>query len=453
MLVTSARGGQVCQDFVQQHFRCPPGIVEFDVDGPLSEHQGYFTFGQGVICFGQCSSDVPATTPVAPLPDAKLDLHPASSAVRLPFDPSQVVENLRRERYHSKSRAGQVAQLVRNGYYLVRPIMPIAVRRHFQKLYLRGWNEIPFPRWPVDCSVDLILKRLLTLSMKARGLNRVPFIWFWPEGSRSCTIMTHDVETAAGVDFCSQLMDLNDSFGIKSSFQVVPEHRYPLSTGFLEAFRKRGFELNVHDLNHDGHLFRTRKEFLERARRINQYARDFKANGFRSAVMYRNQDWYDAFEFSFDMSVPNVAHLDPQRGGCCTVFPYFVGNILELPVTTIQDYSLFNILHSYSINLWKEQIALIQASHGLISVIIHPDYIIADRPRRVYTQLLEHLSALRKQAATWIALPDEVNAWWRLRNAMSLVKHGSEWRIEGEGSERARVAFAVMEGDDLAYEF
>ena len=37
--------------------------------------------------------------------------------------------------------------------------------------------------------------------------------------------------------------------------------------------------------------------------------------------MYRNQDWYDVFEFSYDMSVPNVAHLDPMRGGCCTVMP------------------------------------------------------------------------------------------------------------------------------------
>ena len=53
------------------------------------------------------------------------------------------------------------------------------------------------------------------------------------------------------------------------------------------------------------------------------------------------------------MSVPNVAHLEPQRGGCCTVMPYFVGDVLELPLTTIQDYSLFHILGDYSTTLWK----------------------------------------------------------------------------------------------------
>ena len=86
----------------------------------------------------------------------------------------------------------------------------------------------------------------------------------------------------------------------------------------------------------------------------------------------------------YDMSVPNAAHLEPQRGGCCTVMPYFVGDILELPLTTIQDYSLFHILNDYSTTLWKEQIRLIRQNHGLISVITHPDYLTGEREREVY---------------------------------------------------------------------
>ena len=78
--------------------------------------------------------------------------------------------------------------------------------------------------------------------------------------------------------------------------------------------------------------------------------------------MYREQEWFDAFDFSFDMSVPNVAHLEPQRGGCCTVMPYFIGDVLELPLTTTQDYSLFHILGDYSTTLWKRQIRLIRDS-------------------------------------------------------------------------------------------
>src|SRR5260370_17199032 len=75
------------------------------------------------------------------------------------------------------------------------------------------------------------------------------------------------------------------------------------------------------------------------------------------------------------MSIPNVAHLDPQRGGCCTVMPYFIGNMLELPVTTTQDYTLFHVLNELSIDLWKTQIDLILKKNGLLNFIVHPDYI------------------------------------------------------------------------------
>ena len=39
------------------------------------------------------------------------------------------------------------------------------------------------------------------------------------------------------------------------------------------------------------------------------------SRGFRSGAMYRRQDWFADLEFSYDMSIPNVAHLEPQRGG------------------------------------------------------------------------------------------------------------------------------------------
>jgi hypothetical protein len=36
---------------------------------------------------------------------------------------------------------------------------------------------------------------------------------------------------------------------------------------------------------------------------------------------------------------------------------------------------------------------------------------------------------------------------------MKLAPSGEKWRIEGPGSERARVAFAHVDGDRLVYEF
>ena len=230
--------------------------------------------------------------------------------------------------------------------------------------------------------------------------------------------LTHDVEDPSGKDFCARLMDLDESAGLRSSFQVVPENRYSVSPSFLDSITSRGFEVNVHDLKHDGRLYAEHAEFLRRAKRINDYAREYGAEGFRSGILYRNADWYDAFEFSYDMSIPNVAHLDPQRGGCCTVMPYFIGKIVELPLTCTQDYTLFQILNDYSIDLWKEQIALVRENHGLISFIVHPDYIMEQRAQDTYKALLGHLARLRTEGGIWTALPRDVANWWRQRSQM-----------------------------------
>jgi hypothetical protein len=289
--------------------------------------------------------------------------------------------------------------------------------------------------------------------MRAQGLHSIPFIWFWPEGATSCAIVTHDVEDISGRNFCSQLMDLDDAARIKSAFQIVPEGRYPVPDSFLDEIRSRGFEINVHDLNHSGHLFSSREEFARAVKRINEYGKCYRARGFRSGALYRNQAWFEALDFSYDMSVPSVAHLDPQRGGCCTVMPFFVGRILELPVTTIQDYTLFHILNDYSLDVWTRQLDAITRQHGLASFIVHPDYVIEKRARTTYQRLLEHLSRLRDERQMWIALPHEVDRWWRQRRELSVVRDGTGWRVEGPNKERARVAYATLVGDTLVFSF
>ncbi|HEY6272412.1 MAG TPA: hypothetical protein VIX19_10510 [Terriglobales bacterium] len=179
--------------------------------------------------------------------------------------------------------------------------------------------------------------------------------------------------------------------------------------------------------------------------------REFDAQGFRAGAMYRNQEWFDSLAAAYDMSVPNAAHLDPQRGGCCTIMPYFVGKVLEIPVTTTQDYTLFHILENYSIDLWQREIGIIRKKHGLVSFVVHPDYLIEERARDTYRLLLQHLKEIRGEGSVWFALPREVNEWWRQRNAMRLVRNGSGWTIEGPGKERARVAYARLEEGKVAY--
>jgi hypothetical protein len=280
----------------------------------------------------------------------------------------------------------------------------------------------------------------------------LPFVWFWPEGAPSAVILTHDVETSQGLEACGSLMDMDEAHGLRASFQLVPEGRYNVGPGLLDEIRSRGFEVNVHDLNHDGRLFSDRDEFRRRARRINAYAREFGARGFRSGVLYRRPEWYEALEIAYDMSIPNVGHLEVQRGGCCTVMPYFIGRIVELPLTTTQDYSLFHVLQDFAGETWRRQLDAVMARHGLASFLVHPDYLGPAGARHAYRAWLEHLARVREAGRCWIARPGEVERWWRARSRMALVEDRDGWRVEGEGSERARVAYVELgDGDRLVY--
>lgn len=438
------------QAFVD-YFRCPESFVNLAPleNQPPTMKEGYFKFGSDAICYGK--SPLAAESLATPLSDALASAQIDGAVCRLPFNPTEVADNLRLERYQEKGDSSFAKKVIRGVYYALRPTFPVAFRRHLQRIWLRDWSKKPFPRWPVDRSVDQMFERLMYLATQSHPDAEIPFIWFWPEAQSSCAIMTHDVETATGLAFTSQLMDINDSFSIKSSFQLIPDARYSVTPKILASIKERGFEVNVHDLKHDGHLYDSHDKFKQAALKINSFIDRFESRGFRSGALYRNQEWYSEFQFSYDMSVPNVAHLDPQHGGCCTVMPYFVGDVLEIPVTMTQDHTLFNVLETYSLDLWREQMESIMKQHGLISFIVHPDYIQTTKSRDAYLQLLAHLSEVRDKAGLWIALPGEVDTWWRQRSKMRLVRKGVQWHIEGEGADRATIAYASIKNNALNY--
>ena len=453
--VRECHSGNTMISTLAERYCCPDGFLQFELTGRPSTDSGFFCLGPDTICYGRSTTGYRTPRADVPLYSALPDLHTTGSTVLLPFSPTEVIDNLRLERYATRYKCSEKSggqRFLRNAYYAVRPLMGVGVRRHLQRVHASGWRHIAFPRWPVDVTVEQLSEALLLASMRAKGVDRMPFVWFWPRGAKSCVVMTHDVEAGRGHSFCRQLMDIEEAHGIKASFQLTPEGSYTVSEALLREIRDRGFEVNVHDLNHDGHLFSERQEFLRRVKKINDYAKAYAARGFRSAVMYRNLDWYDALDFSYDMSVPNVAHLDPQQGGCCTVMPYFVGDILEIPLTTIQDYTLFHYLGDYSLDLWKAQTEAILEKNGLMSFLIHPDYIIEKRAGEVYRDLLGLLRELGSRVNLWFALPGEVDQWWRARSKMRVVNHEGQCRIDGPAAERATLAFARAYGDHLEYE-
>ena len=142
----------------------------------------------------------------------------------------------------------------------------------------------------------------------------------------------------------------------------------------------------------------------------------------------------------YDSSFPDTDPFEPQAGGCCSILPFFLGEMVELPITLVQDHTLWEILRQDTIDLWTEKSDWIVANGGLINLITHPDYLDTPARLRMYEEFLEYLAAQRDG---WYALPREVADWWRIRRELRCVEDGDEARIVGDGAERARIAWAA----------
>ena len=131
------------------------------------------------------SARIPSATANArlcPLCGARSRRCPTPSSMRrsartrcyLPFDLDDVAHNLHTERYTSAESASSMQRLIRNAYYYLRPRLAVGVRKYLQRAYLSGWKSIRFPSWPLDRSVDQLMKRALLLGIQASGATRCP---------------------------------------------------------------------------------------------------------------------------------------------------------------------------------------------------------------------------------------------------------------------------------------
>ncbi len=124
------------------YYRLPGDLQSGVVFEEPSAKPGLFRFGSRAVCSGRCRSGVTGNGGSAELHDASNDVHIVESKIHLPFDPCEVIDNLRRERYVSELLPGQKRSfncvLIRNAYYFVRELLPISVRRYFHRAYLKG---------------------------------------------------------------------------------------------------------------------------------------------------------------------------------------------------------------------------------------------------------------------------------------------------------------------------
>jgi glycosyltransferase involved in cell wall biosynthesis len=294
-------------------------------------------------------------------------------------------------------------------YYTLKPYLPYRVRMLFRRILARNLSREHSAVWPIN-----------------EQAGKKPANWpGWPGGSKFAFVLTHDVENLGGYSKTLQLMQLEKDLGFRSSFNFIPEDEYQLTREMRQELESNGFEVGVHDLHHDGKLFRTREEFASKARHINNYIHAWGAHGFRSGFMRHNLQWAHELDVMYDASTFDTDPMEPQPDAAMSIFPFWNelnGNgYVELPYTLPQDSTLYLLLKEQGPVTWKHKLKWLAEKGGMVLLDSHPDYISFNRenatmatyPAKWYREFLEHVKETCA-GQYWNPLPRELACWYRL---------------------------------------
>ena len=360
-------------------------------------------------------------------------------SVFLPFDPDEVRLNFLSERYHEimqRHVALAWRRLAMHGYYRVRDIMPRAVQIWLRRRYARVQARTAFPQWPIETGLHDFMEALLSVLGSIAG-EPVPTIGSWPSGFTWALVLTHDVETAAGLGTMDRVLQIERSLGLRSSWNFVPR-RYEVPVERTRALVSDGWEVGVHGLYHDGRDLESLSVLRERLPGMREAATRWNAVGFRSPATHRDWDLMPLLGFDYDTSYPDTDPFEPQGGGCCTWLPFFNQEVVELPLTMVQDHTLFTILRQPDEHAWVEKAEFLRSRGGMALFDTHPDYLADQRALTAYERFLARFTG---DDHAWKALPANVSNWWRRRSQSYLERRGDAWTVAGPAAGEAQVNF------------
>jgi hypothetical protein len=315
----------------------------------------------------------------------------------------------------SQAMAGGSHGLLARAYYRLKPYLPLGLRWAVRRFRIPSILRRNADSWPIDESAS------------GRPAN-----WKgWPDGRKFALVFTHDVESAAGLHNVRKLAELETQHGFRSSFNFIPEGPYEDPAELRAWLGERGFEVGVHDLYHDGHLYESREGFALKAEIINHYLRYWQAVGFRSGFMLRQLDWLHDLNLLYDTSTFDTDPFEPQPEGSHTIFPFHVQppagvegpGYVELSYTLPQDSTLFLLLREKTPAIWQRKLDWIARNGGLALINIHPDYVDFSNQRisngtypvALLTEFMEYIRS-HYADAYWNPLAKDLAFWYRNRH-------------------------------------
>lgn len=354
----------------------------------------------------------------------------------LPFDPDDASGTLLREAYLELTTpkiTTKTKTLARAAYYRLRPLLPRGVQMALRRRFARVQDRATFPRWPIETALHDLYDLVQTLVDEIAGAP-VPRLASWPNGKSWAFVLTHDVETESGYQRIQAVLDAEERQGLRSAWFFVPERDYLVEDEQVARLATQGCEVGVHGLRHDGRDL-SPDELPSRLPAMHSWAKRWGATGFRAPATQRQWELMPRLGFDYDSSYSDVARYEPQPGGSCSWLPFFINDLVELPITLPMDHTLFEILGHADGNAWYDKAAFLRDRGGMALLLTHPDYL-NDVRLREYERFLKEVGG---DETAWCALPHEVSAWWRRRAASRVVPSIAGWTVEGPAAREARI--------------
>jgi peptidoglycan/xylan/chitin deacetylase (PgdA/CDA1 family) len=236
-------------------------------------------------------------------------------------------------------------------------------------------------------------------------------------GKRYACMVTHDIDTRKGLERAKHLKKMEDKYDVPSAWYIPSKH-YKLDPETVKELANHG-EIGAHDTKHNGKLANVPEaKLVKRLREAKQTLENIikcSVEGFRAPLLQHNVKIIQALRdagYAYDTSIPTWEPKHPNTmnsHGIGTTYPMTLKRIVEIPITLPQDYQLLHVLDLSPKELareWINLISTIKEISSLCTILVHPDYELADPENlSLYEELL---NAIASDNDVMVSLPTNI---------------------------------------------
>jgi len=267
-------------------------------------------------------------------------------------------------------------------------------------LYIRKKDLILNQNYLDNLSIDNIrytIKKQIEKTLGQELKYKKSYLW--------SIAITHDIDSKAGLKKAKSLLKIEEKYNIRSTW-FIPIGEFNKEKSNLETIKtlSTSGEMASHGFTHTPDLInkpinrliyelKKSKEELEKICNTQVY-------GFRAPLLQHNRKIFRAAReagFQYTSTTPTREYRHPMTGGphgIETIHPILIGDIIEIPITIIQDHQLIYV-HKLnakeSLEFIKNTLYKINKYNGQSIILIHPDYKIAEAPD-LYEKFINEVS-------------------------------------------------------------